>query len=115
MRLGTNPGKETFAQVRDERDELKGQVQNQRELVVDNECLRLRVADLERQVRVWRKGGAAPGGVLKCSVCRQIKPVEAFWKNRSRSRGYRSYCKACDKQRYPRRQLGGLTLPTICA
>ena len=102
MRFGTNPGKETFAQVRDERDELKGQVQNQREIVVDNERLRLRVADLERQVRVWRTSLDPPEGMLKCSVCRQIKPVEAFWRERSRLRGYRSSCRVCDKARGPR-------------
>jgi uncharacterized protein YlaI len=34
----------------------------------------------------------------KCSVCKESKPIDNFYKDKNDRRGYRSYCKICAKQ-----------------
>ena len=38
----------------------------------------------------------------KCSRCKEVKSVAEFWKDKSTSTGYRSYCKGCkpDRSKY---------------
>ena len=36
---------------------------------------------------------------LRCSSCTTVKPREAFYKDRTKTGGWRSVCKACDLQR----------------
>ena len=114
MRQGRTAGKETYAQVKAERDRLSEIVVNQADLVAENHRLRLRVANLERQVKVWQSSTDPPEGMQKCAICRVIKPLEDFWRERSRVRGRRGYCKACEKVRYQNRKLG-LTGTAKCA
>jgi len=35
--------------------------------------------------------------LLRCGYCEQMLPLENFWKSKSKSRGYQTYCKACSK------------------
>jgi hypothetical protein len=53
-------------------------------------------------VENWQRASEQPEGFIRCAICHVSKPVSAFWRDRSRVRGYRSYCCVCDKLRYPR-------------
>jgi hypothetical protein len=52
-------------------------------------------------VENWRKLSEQPEGFIRCAICHRWKPTTSFWRDRSRLSGYRSYCKTCDKARYP--------------
>ena len=104
MQQGRKPTNGTYANLQAERDRL----------LVENAHLHERIANLQRQVAVWRASAENDlvGGKQRCADCRLVKPVEEFYRDRSRLRGYRSYCKVCDRKRYPVR---GLTKPKVCA
>ena len=95
MKNGPNPAAETVFYLREE---------NQR-LFEENRHLREQVSNLKRQVENWRQSMELPEGTLRCAICHVPKPKSEFWRDRSRVRGYRSYCRVCDKARYP--QIGG--------
>jgi RNase P subunit RPR2 len=95
MKSGPSPAAQTVFYLREE---------NQR-LFEENRQLRERNASLVNQVENWRRTMELPEGLLRCAICHIPKPMAEFWRDRSRPRGFRSYCKSCDKSRYP--QIGG--------
>ena len=95
MKKGPNPAAHTVFYLREE---------NQR-LFEDNRHLREQVSNLKRQVANWRQSMELPEGTIRCAICHAPKPKSEFYRDRSRVRGRRSYCKKCDVARYP--QSGG--------
>jgi len=68
--------------------ECKVQNNHQRRLCTDPEA---RKREAERQQRaVWLQQG-----LRQCSRCRQVKPLEAFYRNRADASGRRDWCKEC--------------------
>ena len=45
----------------------------------------------------------AKDGMCECFVCKQVKPLELFAKDKRRKNGHSTICKACDAKRYGRR------------
>jgi hypothetical protein len=97
VRRGRTPEEQTYAAIMADRDRL----------LVTLGTLQERNANLERQLQVWREGARPPDGKQKCAACKKVKLVSEFARDRSRLRGYRSYCKTCDKARYPDRRGSG--------
>jgi hypothetical protein len=90
MKSGPSPAAQTVFYLREENGRL----------FEENRQLREQNANLKRQIENWRKLAAEPEGFIRCATCRRSKPVTEFWRDRSRLRGYRSYCKSCDRMRY---------------
>lgn len=44
-----------------------------------------------------------PEGTVWCHHCKEFKPEERFWKNKSRWNGYYLQCKECYEKRYRKR------------
>ena len=97
MREGRSPTAQTVFYLREEN----------RRLFEENQQLRVKGANLKRQIEVWRRSQEEPDGFRNCAACKKPKPLAEFCRDRSRLRGYRSYCRTCDKERYPDRRGSG--------
>ena len=103
MKNGPTPAAQVVFFLREE---------NQR-LFAENRHLQEQIANLKRQVENWRKAAGDPEGFLRCAICRCMKPTTEFWRDRSRIGGYRSYCRTCDKARYPQIDGRHRRLPVV--
>ena len=73
--------------------------------------------EAQRRYRARRRGENVPllrepnpvvGGLKRCSVCRQVRPTEDFW--RDKTSGYKSACRECSlPKHYHRRKTAGRT------
>lgn len=73
--------------------------------------------ETQRRYRARRRGENVPlfvernpvvDGLKRCSICRQVRPTNDFWRDATKASGYKAACRECSlPKHYHRRQTSG--------